>query len=84
MEHVEIFTDGACSGNPGPGGWGVVLRWRGNYLRVMPGSARKHSPAAPDLAPSPQERRFGFTRSDRQFHGEWMQLNAGKKSFAPG
>jgi ribonuclease HI len=24
---VEIFTDGACSGNPGPGGWGVVLRF---------------------------------------------------------
>ncbi|MCP5432108.1 MAG: ribonuclease HI [Alphaproteobacteria bacterium] len=24
--HVEIFTDGACSGNPGPGGWGAVLR----------------------------------------------------------
>ena len=28
MDKVEIFTDGACSGNPGPGGWGVVLRWR--------------------------------------------------------
>lgn len=27
---VEIFTDGACSGNPGPGGWGVVLSWRGH------------------------------------------------------
>jgi len=27
---VEIFTDGACSGNPGPGGWGAILRWRGN------------------------------------------------------
>jgi ribonuclease HI len=26
---VDIFTDGACSGNPGPGGWGVILRWRG-------------------------------------------------------
>ncbi len=26
---VEIFTDGACSGNPGPGGWGAVLRYRG-------------------------------------------------------
>lgn len=26
MDHVEMFTDGACSGNPGPGGWGVVLR----------------------------------------------------------
>jgi ribonuclease HI len=24
---VEIFTDGACSGNPGPGGWGALLRW---------------------------------------------------------
>ncbi len=28
-ETVEIFTDGACSGNPGPGGWGAVLRFRG-------------------------------------------------------
>ncbi|BBK45425.1 ribonuclease H [Allostella vacuolata] len=28
-EAVDLFTDGACSGNPGPGGWGVVLRWRG-------------------------------------------------------
>jgi ribonuclease HI len=26
---VTIHTDGACSGNPGPGGWGAVLRWRG-------------------------------------------------------
>ncbi|MCF4164714.1 ribonuclease HI [Zavarzinia compransoris] len=26
---VEIHTDGACSGNPGPGGWGALLRWRG-------------------------------------------------------
>ena len=26
-KHVEIFTDGACSGNPGPGGWGAVLRY---------------------------------------------------------
>lgn len=28
MQHVEIFTDGACSGNPGPGGWGAILRAR--------------------------------------------------------
>lgn len=26
-EHVEIFTDGACRGNPGPGGWGALLRY---------------------------------------------------------
>ncbi|MDV7339703.1 ribonuclease HI [Terasakiella sp. A23] len=26
---VEMYTDGACSGNPGPGGWGVLMRWNG-------------------------------------------------------
>jgi len=29
-DQVDIYTDGACSGNPGPGGWGVVLRWQGH------------------------------------------------------
>lgn len=29
MKHVDIFTDGACSGNPGPGGWGAILRYNG-------------------------------------------------------
>lgn len=29
MKKVEIFTDGACSGNPGPGGFGVILRFNG-------------------------------------------------------
>jgi ribonuclease HI len=29
MDHVELFTDGACSGNPGPGGWGAILRAKG-------------------------------------------------------
>lgn len=27
LKHIDLFTDGACSGNPGPGGWGVVLRY---------------------------------------------------------
>ena len=27
LPHVSIFTDGACSGNPGPGGWGAILRF---------------------------------------------------------
>jgi ribonuclease HI len=33
---VHAFTDGACSGNPGPGGWGVVLRW-GDHERELHG-----------------------------------------------
>ncbi|HEC59740.1 hypothetical protein LCGC14_1060790 [marine sediment metagenome] len=29
MDKIDIFTDGACSGNPGPGGWGTILRTKG-------------------------------------------------------
>lgn len=36
---VEIFTDGACSGNPGPGGWGVVLRF-GEHEKELSGGER--------------------------------------------
>jgi ribonuclease HI len=35
--HVEAFTDGACSGNPGPGGWGAILRWRGQERELHGG-----------------------------------------------
>lgn len=34
---VHAFTDGACSGNPGPGGWGVVLRWGGHERELFGG-----------------------------------------------
>lgn len=30
MSHVEVFTDGACRGNPGPGGWAALLRYNGH------------------------------------------------------
>lgn len=36
---VLIFTDGACSGNPGPGGWGAILRWRGRERELSGGEA---------------------------------------------
>ena len=28
MKKIEIFTDGACSGNPGPGGWAAILKYK--------------------------------------------------------
>lgn len=34
---IEIYTDGACSGNPGPGGFGVVLKWQGHKKELMAG-----------------------------------------------
>ena len=36
LKYVEIFTDGACSGNPGPGGWGAILRY-GNREKELSG-----------------------------------------------
>ena len=36
-DFVNIYTDGACSGNPGPGGWGVVLRCRGKEKELSGG-----------------------------------------------
>ena len=37
MKTVEIFPDGACSGNPGPGGWGAVLRFAGREKELSGG-----------------------------------------------
>ena len=39
MKEVELFTDGACSGNPGPGGWGVILRYQGHERELSGGEA---------------------------------------------
>jgi ribonuclease HI len=36
---VEIYTDGACSGNPGPGGWGALLRWKGTERELFGGES---------------------------------------------
>ncbi len=39
MKQVEVFTDGACKGNPGPGGWGALLRYGGVEKKLCGGEA---------------------------------------------
>lgn len=39
MKKVDIFTDGACSGNPGPGGWGAILRYNTVEKEISGGEA---------------------------------------------
>ncbi len=39
MKHVDIFTDGACSGNPGPGGFGAILRFGAHEKELSQGFA---------------------------------------------
>ena len=36
---IDIYTDGACKGNPGPGGWGAWLHWRGHEKELFGGEA---------------------------------------------
>lgn len=40
MKKIEIYTDGACSGNPGPGGWGAVLCFNGREKELSGGDAQ--------------------------------------------
>lgn len=40
MKTVEIFTDGACSGNPGAGGWGTILRYKATEKELSGGAAK--------------------------------------------
>lgn len=35
MEEVIIYTDGACSGNPGPGGWGTILMYKDSKKKFL-------------------------------------------------
>ena len=37
MKQVTVHTDGACRGNPGPGGWGALLHWKGHSRRIKGG-----------------------------------------------
>lgn len=39
MKRIDLFTDGACSGNPGPGGWGAVLRYGARERELSGGAA---------------------------------------------
>ena len=40
MKKVTIYTDGACSGNPGPGGWGAILQYGAHEKELSGGDAR--------------------------------------------
>ena len=40
MNEVQIYTDGACKGNPGPGGWGALLRWGDHAKELFGGEAQ--------------------------------------------
>ncbi len=82
---VDIFTDGACSGNPGPGGWGALLRWDG-HEKVPWRRARDHQqphgadggdqgagePEAPVKARPHTDSQY--VMKGAKYRGEWTDL----------
>ena len=53
MNKVEIFTDGACKGNPGPGGWGAILRYGTTEKEIY--GASKNTTCLLYTSPSPRD-----------------------------
>ena len=76
MKRVEIFTDGACSGNPGPGGWGAILRYNGATKELSWRRGRDHQqPHGADGGDRGAERAEGAVRG-RSLHRQ--QLRQGR------
>ena len=71
---VEVHTDGACSGNPGPGGWGAVLRWRGRRRELSGFEPADHQ--QPHGAAGRDRRARGAQAADDRAPAHRQQLSA--------
>ena len=92
MKQVEVYTDGACSGNPGPGGWGAVLRYRFNgkvYEKELSGgddsttnNRMELTASSKRCASSRSPAKSAFARTASMSSTGWRR--AGRKVEAPG
>jgi ribonuclease HI len=83
-EVVEIYTDGACSGNPGPGGWGAMLRYGGHVRELSGGEATPTTNNRMELMAAIQALE-GLTRPSRvRLHTDSVYLRSGITSWLAG
>jgi ribonuclease HI len=81
---VEIYTDGACSGNPGPGGWGAVLSYGGHRRELSGGEATPTTNNRMELMAAIQALE-SLTRPTRvRLHTDSAYLRNGIMSWLPG
>ena len=78
MKTVTIYTDGACSGNPGPGGWGAILMYGPYKKELSGGEARTSPPWRPRRSPVPSS----STRTASTSLSAWTR--AGPRGGGPG
>lgn len=84
VKRIEIYTDGACLGNPGPGGYGVVLKYGGHRKELSGGFGRTTNNRMEILAAivgleSPKERCHVVLYSDSQYLVKAMTLGWARK-----
>jgi ribonuclease HI len=81
---VEIYTDGACSGNPGPGGWGAVLSYRGREKELYGGEASATTNNRMELMAAIQALESLTRASTVHLHTDSTYLRNGVTKWLPG
>jgi ribonuclease HI len=81
---VEIYTDGACSGNPGPGGWGALLRYGDHERELHGGSAELTTNNRMELMAAIQALESLTRRSVVRLHTDSSYVRNGVTSWLPG
>jgi len=80
---VEIYTDGACSGNPGPGGWGVVLTFGGHTKELSGGEAAPTTNNRMELIAAIRALESLTRRSTVRLHTDSSYLRNGVTAWLP-
>jgi ribonuclease HI len=80
---VEIYTDGACSGNPGPGGWGALLTYGGRTRELCGGEATPTTNNRMELMAAIQALESLTRRSTVHLHTDSSYLRNGVMSWLP-
>src|SRR5260370_32614054 len=81
---VEIYTDGACSGNPGPGGWGAVLRYGGREKELCGGEPGKTTNNRMELMAAIQALESLTRAASVRLHTDSTYLRNGISKWLPG
>jgi ribonuclease HI len=80
---VEIYTDGACSGNPGPGGWGALLMYGGHSKELRGGEAAPTTNNRMELMAAIQALESLTRRSTVRLHTDSSYLRNGVTTWLP-
>jgi ribonuclease HI len=81
---VEVYTDGACSGNPGPGGWGALLRYRGVEKELYGGESEPTTNNRMELMAAIRALESLTRPVAVRLHTDSVYLRSGVTSWLPG